>query len=792
MTELLPLRHEQSAVPWWAAEACAAPAALIAATVVAGWTFHRPVLASFVPGYVTTKPAAAVALLLLAGAVAGLARAGTARAAVDAAAGAAALIGLATLLEYTTGRSLGIDQLLFHEAAGSVETSAPGRMSGNTALALLLAGGAVLAAGRRVGPLRPARPLAAAVGAIALGSLIGYASGVASLTGFAGETRVSVPSAIALLALAVGLLAVRPEGERAPRLLATGLDGRLLRRLLPLAIAVPILLTGLGVAGQAEGLYGSRLGSWIVTAGIVAALTGGSWWAAVGMARAETARLAAERETAVRAQRERLLLENLPETTVASVDEDLVLTYVSGPLFGTDVPPGPRPRVEDVLPREELWELLPRLLAALAGERQSFEWASDRTARRYRVEALPLAGDGAMLVVQDATLRIALEERAAEAQREQGVALLAAGVAHDFNNLLLAILGNAELARRALADDSGAAPHLAAIVRAADQAGGLTRALLAYAGRGDRTYELLSLTEVAREVSQLAHSLVPPDVELALELDEELPLVRGDPTQLRQVVLNLIVNAAEAIGPKPGRITVRTLAVDGSRTFLDSLVHGGELVEGLYACVEVEDTGPGVDPQTRSRIFDPFFTTKATGSGLGLAAVEGIGRSHGGGVRVAGEPGRTTFTFALPVATTAGADAEEEPAERWSASGLVLLVDDDDAVRDAVGRLLAGVGLTVVTAAGGREALALVESVPELRAAVVDLRMPGMSGVELALRIRSRRPEVPILISSGYSEESLPHVLRTDPTVRFLQKPYSLDTLAAHLRALLAWYASLG
>jgi two-component system cell cycle sensor histidine kinase/response regulator CckA len=372
--------------------------------------------------------------------------------------------------------------------------------------------------------------------------------------------------------------------------------------------------------------------------------------------------------------------------------------------------------------------------------------------------------------------RLELEARMREAQRLESLGVLAGGIAHDFNNLLVGVLGNAGLASLELPPDSPARLLIDQIEIAARRAAELTKQMLAYSGRGQFVVQPLDLRAVVREMSALLESAIAKDVTIAYEFADELPAVRADVAQIRQLVMNLITNAADAIGDEGGRIEIRIGKRRADNAFLAGYSLSDGLPEGTYVTLDVSDDGAGMDAETLARIFDPFFTTKFSGHGLGLAAALGIVRGHHGAIRVESEKGRgSSFSLLLPAVD----DPAETPAalsagEAWEARGTVLVIDDEEIVRRAAQRILSRAGLAVVEAAGAQEALALFSQSPDrFDVALVDLVMPGMTGKELVEALRELRPELPIVVTSGYDARAVMEALgEGGARIDFLQKPY--------------------
>jgi PAS domain S-box-containing protein len=425
--------------------------------------------------------------------------------------------------------------------------------------------------------------------------------------------------------------------------------------------------------------------------------------------------------------------------------------------------------------------------------------------RRANAEEFPLEASISQCAVQKRQLitlilRDSSERRRAEderlkflsqiqqTQKLESLGVLAGGIAHDFNNLLMAVLGHADLALDALPAASEARDDLAEIRRAAQRATELCKQMLAYSGKGRFVIQPVELQKVVEEMLHMLRVSISKNAILKLNFAPNLPPVDADASQLRQVVMNLVVNASEAISERSGVITLSTGAMDCDRQYLSEAWLDEQLPEGMYVFIEVADTGAGMDLETRSRIFDPFFTTKFTGRGLGLAAVLGIVRGHRGAIKVYSELGKgTTFKVLFPVSHRAEV-REEGSAVRgiYEGKGTVLLVDDDESVR-AVGRkMLERIGFTVVTAADGSEAIARFrERADDIICAIVDLTMPHVDGAETFRELRRMRPGVRVILSSGYNEQDVTQRFVGKGLAGFIQKPYQLSTLVAVLQEVL-------
>ena len=417
---------------------------------------------------------------------------------------------------------------------------------------------------------------------------------------------------------------------------------------------------------------------------------------------------------------------------------------------------------------------------------REFEYVVNDTSREIELITNPLLDEENNIVSFVTTARDVTERRQTvramhRAQKMESLGVLAGGIAHDFNNLLVAMLGHASLALAHLGHEDPAYAHVNKMLRAAEQASGLTLQLLAYSGGGQFTIQTFQLNALIRESSELLKVALPKQVELAFDLAEELPLIEADKAQLQQVMMNLLINAAEAIGERPGTIWLRTAV--NTVTVEDEIFWrytDHPLLPGEYVSLCLEDNGQGMAEETIGKIFDPFFTTKFTGRGLGLAAVLGIVRGHQGGLRVESKPGSgTIFELLLPLSDKSESiDSErtDKIGQETAVSGVVLVIDDERAVREAVSDILEMEGIQVLAAGNGDAGIALYQKQASLIDLVLlDLSMPGKSGQETFKELEAFDPSVRIMLSSGYSEADATKGFSSPPLVGFLQKPYRLD-----------------
>lgn len=379
-----------------------------------------------------------------------------------------------------------------------------------------------------------------------------------------------------------------------------------------------------------------------------------------------------------------------------------------------------------------------------------------------------------------------LQAQLLHAQKLESLGVLAGGIAHDFNNFLTAIMGSASVARRRLPSESAAGGDLDNVIDAARRAASLTRQLVAYAGKGKLDVRVVDLSAEVQQLTNLLRSTISKRIELQLDLAPELPAIRADLSQLQQVVMNLVINAAEALGDTQGQVGIATGTQQLSAEQVAGLIADAAVTCGPYNYVEVQDGGSGMDETTVARIFDPFFTTKFAGRGLGLAAVIGIVRSHGGAIDVRSVPGQgTTFRVYLPVVDDQPESVPE--SDVWfQGAGTALLIDDDNSVRRAVKGMLEGFGFCVLDTDNGSKGIQLLVADPErINLVLLDMTMPGVSGEETFRELNRIRADVPVVLISGYPEEEALARFADKGPAGFIQKPFSSKELSRKLSRLL-------
>lgn len=382
-----------------------------------------------------------------------------------------------------------------------------------------------------------------------------------------------------------------------------------------------------------------------------------------------------------------------------------------------------------------------------------------------------------------------LEAQMQFAQKAESLGVLAGGVAHDFNNILQIILGNVNHLQRIISEVSPARPFLDNIEKSVNRAAVLTRQMLAYAGRGHLTTKTIDLGEITEEMIHLVRASLPKNIEVLTDVETNLPLVLADPAQVQQIVMNLVINAAEALDTEQGgRISVYVAAMHCSEEFLRQSRTLDRIPEGNYVCLQVSDTGCGMDETTLSHIFDPFFTTKFTGRGLGMSAVIGIMRAHNGAVLTKSTPGmgttiRALFPVSKPSRTVTNDGILPDNASKNSGHDCVLFVDDEPDMLDLGVLMLEHLGCQVFTAADGIEALEVFrEHTADISCVLLDLNMPHMDGLQTLQMLRGIKPDVRIVLASGYGEKELKARFKGYDVDAFIEKPFNMQTLSATLQ----------
>lgn len=389
--------------------------------------------------------------------------------------------------------------------------------------------------------------------------------------------------------------------------------------------------------------------------------------------------------------------------------------------------------------------------------------------------------------------KLEIETKIQHTQKLESLGVLAGGIAHDFNNILMTVLGNTDMALQSMTPKSSSYRHLQDIKIASIRASELCRQMLAYSGRGRFVIENIDLQKTIEEMAHMLEISISKKAVLKFDFADNLPPIEADATQIRQLIMNLITNASEAIGDRSGVISISAGAMRCNRTYLRDTFLGESLKEGMYLYIEVADTGCGMDKKTVELMFEPFFTTKFTGRGLGMAAVLGIMRGHKGAIKIYSELGKgTTIKLLFPALDSIKAlpklsEADKSIAKEDSIGrGTVLLVDDEEAILAIVGEMLELFGFKVITASNGREAVEIYKQrKDEISCVLLDLTMPHMDGEEAFRELRQINKNVRVIISSGFNQQEVTQRFLGKGLAGFIEKPYQMKALKKKLKEVL-------
>ncbi len=809
------------AISWWGAAAALA----IGVAVLVGWWGDVVTLTSVLPGLASMKPNTALGFVLT-GAALLLRRRGAgvgARACLGCA-GAVLVLGALTLFEYATGLDLRVDGALFV----GVSPSAPaGRMSMATAANFALLGAALLldATRRR----RHAEWLALLVAASSMLALLGYAYGVRGLYAVSPYSTMALHTALGFLCCALAALLGRPSEGLARIVASDGPGGVLARRMLLASVLLPAALGWVRLKGEQAGLYGTEFGLALFASSNIVCFTSLTWLTASALSRADRAKRRAEaaardRERALRRSQARFARLFDAGVIGVAIANDRGVMYEANDAYlamlgysRDDLAAGaiqvrkltpPEWLADDARARQELlttgaarpWEKeafrkdgsrLPVLVGlASVSETDILVFVVDLSERRH-AEALKvrLEAEARREIAGRERAEKALqraEEQLRHAQKMEAVGRLAGGVAHDFNNILTVILAHAELMLLDFKANDPAREDVEAIRAAGRRAADLTRQLLTFSRQQVIEPKVFDVRDLLVGMEKMLCRLVGEDVEVAFAPGAPGCKVRADPGSIEQVVMNLVVNARDAM-PVGGKLTIETSAVDLDEAYAQA--HLGARA-GPHVLIAVSDTGAGMDRATQARIFEPFFTTKGVGkgTGLGLSTVFGIVQQSGGSIGVYSEPGRgSSFKVYLPL-VEAAVDVPRSQAAPGGTRGTetILLVEDEAQVRLVTRGILRRQGYRVLEAENAGEALLLCERHEgSIDLLLSDVVMPHVSGPELARRLAGPRPGLKILCMSGYTDEAVIRHGALDPGIAFIQKPFTPESLARKVREVL-------
>ena len=381
--------------------------------------------------------------------------------------------------------------------------------------------------------------------------------------------------------------------------------------------------------------------------------------------------------------------------------------------------------------------------------------------------------------------KAAFEQQLNQTQKLESLGVLAGGIAHDFNNILAIIVGYCGLIKM---DYETAEAKIPEIEKAAERAAGLCRQMLAYAGQSNFIQARVNVTELVEEMVRMLKSTIAQNVAINTNISSEKLSMTGDASQIRQIVMNLVINASEAIGEVQGTVHVSLSRTEIKKMPMEKDLFGKTIPAGGYLCLEVTDNGCGMDDECMRRIFEPFYTTKFTGRGLGMSAVLGIVSAHRGAIQLTSQPGQgTSFKIYLPVLSrdsAAEAASQQASPEQWQGSGTILLVEDEVQVKLIAGSLLQKLGFTVIEASDGKEALELYHTMAaDITLVVTDMGMPVMDGYELFRELKKLDPKLPIIISSGFGDIDVTSRISGGDIAGLISKPYSFDKLRDVLKS---------
>jgi two-component system, cell cycle sensor histidine kinase and response regulator CckA len=811
-----------------AALAAGLACAVLGVAVIAGWIFDIAALKSVRPTLASMKVNTAACLTLLGVALALFGEAPSQRRERVARACAALVfvVGTLTLAEYGTRMSFGIDELLLEEPPSAVRTIWPGRMSPPTAACMVFAGLALLTIDVETrSKRRPAQMLALCVVIMNVVVLSGYLYGAEALYHITNDTQVALHTALGLLVLALGVLCARPEHGIMTLLSSRSATGATARRVLPAIVFLPVIIGLLRLQGQRLGWYDTELGLALFASSVVVFVTACAWTVGASQLRSELRLIESEESLAT-------TLNSIGDAVIATdVDKRIVrMNPVAEALTGWNL------RDARGMPLDKVFRIINEQ------SRQSVEDPADRVLREGRIIGLanhtvlcsreggerPIADSGSpirdtagiirgvVLVFRDLTEHKRAEDAKAQyaaaaqhahrgqlqaeealrntedqlrqSQKMEAIGALAGGVAHDFNNLLSVILSYSNLLLDGMLQSDAARADLEEIKRAGERAAGLTRQLLAFSRRQVLQPRVIDLNEVIASTGTMLQRLIGEGIELNVLAGSKLSNVNVDPGQVEQVLMNLVVNARDAM-PTGGKLTIETANVVLDQDYTAAHVGASQ---GPHVLLAVSDTGVGMSRTTQERVFEPFFTTKGQGqgTGLGLSTVFGIVKQSGGSIWVYSEPGAgTTFKIYFPSVKQALAGPSAVPSMNPRASGgkeTILLVEDEAPVRSVASAILKRAGYHVLEAPGPGDALLICEQHPvDIDLLLTDVVMPKMNARELAKRVSATRPAIKVLFMSGYTDNVIVHHGVLDSGVAFIQKPLTPDALVRRVREVL-------
>jgi two-component system cell cycle sensor histidine kinase/response regulator CckA len=704
------------------------------------------------------------------------------------------IFSLATLSQYLFGWELGIDQLFVHESTNN--SLYPGRMASSTAMKFSLLGLALCFIDQRRNWIVHLLAIAALL--LSLISFIGYLYQVQPLYTITNYSIVGLYTTICFIILSVGILFTHPDFGLMKIVLSNSPGGVMARRLLPAAIFLIITIGLLRLMGERAGLYNMEIGLSLMVLASIITLSSIILWNAQMLYRMDIERKQTEEALLATEERYRDLFENANDIIYL---HDLQGNFTSinrmtTQLTGYTSDEASHLNITQIIAPEYVEFVKKNLTEKLSEKAEATIYKLEIlckdghilpvevSSRLVYKEGKPVAIQG---IARDISERHELEDQLRQAQKMESIGRLAGSVAHDFNNLLTAIIGYSQLAMRHLEPDAPVQKEIREVEKAGKRAAELTNQLLTFSRKQALQPKTLDINQVVINVENLLGRLIGEDIELATKLSSNLNKVKADPGQLEQIIMNLAVNARDAM-PQVGKLTIETANVELNEAYAQTHL---AVQPGYYVMLAVSDTGTGMDKETQSRIFEPFFTTKdlGKGTGLGLSTVYGIVKQSGGTIWVYSEPDKgTTFKIYFPVIEE---DARFEEArlpisQSLTGTETILLVEDDEAVRKIVCRILETSGYTVLQATSTDDALGIYRRyMDKIDLLITDVVMPVMSGRELVQQISGFGRKVKVLYMSGYTDNAIVHHGVLEANKPFLQKPFSPEALTRKVRAVI-------
>ncbi len=711
------------------------------------------------------------------------------------------LLALQTVGEYLFNWDIGIDQLLYADAVNAAQTSIPGRPSPHTAAAFSFIGFALILI-YKDSPHRHwlAQYCTLTALFIALLALVGYIFRISYFFRISSDIGMALHTATTFLILGIGILLLNPDRGFMTIIVANNAGGKIARRLLLIAVLVPVIVGIVSIFGERAGLFSVNFVPILLTVLNIYIYSGAVWWIARSLNQTEAQRQQIEETLRLNEERTRLIIESALDAVVTINSNSIIIGWNSQAemIFGWSRQEALGKSLDIILPhqyREAHHQGMRYFLKTNEGPllNQRFEiTALHREGTEFPVELAisPIPMQNGVVFsafIRDITQRKRLESQFLQAQKMEAVGQLTAGIAHDFNNLLTVITINAQFMQIHLPEEGLLYSKLDNILKAGTGTANLIRQLLIFSRKQITAPKTIDLNTVITEMNQLLERVIGENIEVTLQLTPNLWPIKVDPAQMEQIVVNLVVNARDAM-PMGGKLIVETknivLTDMNSVNFID-------LQPGEYILLTVSDTGVGMNKEVQTRLFEPFFTTKAVGkgTGLGLATVYGIVMQNNGHISVYSEERKgSSFKIYLP-RSQGSVEPTKSPSPLREAEGgheTILIVEDDPNIRKIIKDILQEKNYTVIDAEDGETALHFAaQHSGAINLLLTDVIMPGMSGKALAKKLIKKYPHLKIIYMSGYSEEIISHHGILESGIVLLEKPFSLADMLHKIREVL-------